>query len=155
VEAAGSGDAPGHGRSVVGEAEAAVGAEEDDAAVSAEAVVEVADGFAGGDFGRSAGGDAIGGPLAEDELHDGLAPAGKGDGGGEIVGVASATDEGGVADAAGSFVECSTGGGGGGEVAACVEGDGADGVVVLRGRRVAFGTRSRLTGTVFVLGEIR
>jgi hypothetical protein len=35
----------------VGEAEAAVGAEEDDAAVAAETVVEVGDGFAGGDSG--------------------------------------------------------------------------------------------------------
>jgi hypothetical protein len=32
----------------VGEAEAAVWAEEDDAAVAAEAVVEIGDGFAGG-----------------------------------------------------------------------------------------------------------
>ncbi len=75
------------------------------------------------------GGDAVGGPLAEDQLHDGFAPAGEGDGGGEIVGVAAATDEGGVADAAGGFVEGAAGGGGGGEVAVGVEGDGADGVV--------------------------
>ena len=136
MEAAGGGDAPGHGGGVVGEAEAAVGAEEDDAAVSAEAVVEVGDGFAGGDFGGGAGGDAIGGPLAEDQFHDGFAPAGEGDGGGEIVGVAAATDERRVADAAGCFVEGASGGGGGGEIAAGIEGDGADGVVaVWSGRR--------------------
>ena len=129
MEAAGGGDAPGHGGGVVGEAEAAVGAEEDDAAVSAKAVVEVGDGFAGGDFGSCAGGDAVGGPLAEDQFHDGLAPAGEGDGGGKIVGVAAATDEGRVADAAWGFVEGASGGGGGGEIAAGVEGDGAHGVV--------------------------
>jgi len=50
LKAAGGGYAPGHGGGVVSEAEAAVGAEEDDAAVSAEAVVEVRDGLAGGDF---------------------------------------------------------------------------------------------------------
>ena len=92
MEATGGGDAPCHGRCVVGEAEAAVGAEEDDAAVSAEAVVEIADGFTGGDLGGSAGGNAIGGPFAEDELHDGFAPAGEGDSGSEVVGVAAATD---------------------------------------------------------------
>ena len=74
-------------------------------------------------------GDAVGGPLAEDQLHDRFAPAGERDGGGEIVGVAAAADEGGVADAAGGLVERATGGGGGGEVAVAVEGYGADGVV--------------------------
>ena len=81
---------------------------------------------------RSAG-DAVDGPLAEDELHDGLAPAGEGDGGGEVVGVAAAADEGAVADAAGGFVEGAAGGGAGGEVAVLVEGDGADGVVGVEG----------------------
>ena len=139
LEAAGGGDAPGHGGCVVGEAEASVGAEEDDAAVSAEAVVEVADGFAGGDFGGGAGCDAVGGPLAEDKLHDGLAPAGERDSGGEIVGVAAATDEGGVADAAGGFVKSATGRGGSSEIAMGVEGDGADGVMTFHSRRgVAF-----------------
>jgi len=131
LEAAGGGKAPGHGGGVVGEAEAAVGAEEDDAAVAAEAVVEIGDGFAGGDLRGRAVGDTVSGPLAEDQLHDGFAPAGEGDSGGEVVSVAAATDEGGVADAAGSLVEGSTGGGGGGEVAAGVEGYGADGVVAL------------------------
>ena len=97
--------------------------------MAAETVVEIGDGFAGGDFGGGAVGDAVGGPLAEDQLHDGFAPAGEGDGGGEIVGVAAAADEGGVADTAGSLVECATGRGGGGEVAVAVEGYGADGVV--------------------------
>src|ERR1039457_5945634 len=116
--------------------------------MSAETVEEVGDGFAGGDLGGSARGDAVGGPLAEDQLHDGFAPAGEGDGSGEIVGVAAATDEGGVADTAGSFVEGASGGGGGGEIAKGIEGYGADGVVrtphgVLAGRAEAFGTSFR------------
>ena len=131
--AVGGGDAPGHAGGVVGEADLAVGAEEDDAAVAAEA----------GDRGSrwrlwrrlrgGAGGYAVDGPFAEDELHDGLAPAGEGDGGGEVVGVAAAADEGAVADAAGGFVEGATGGGAGGEVAVLVEGDGAYGVVGVEG----------------------
>lgn len=132
MEAGGGGESPGHGGGVVGEAEAAVGAEEDDSAVAAETVVEVGDGFAGDDFRGGAGGDTVSGPLAEDEFHDGFAPSGEGDGGGEIVSVATATDEGGVAYAAGGFVEGSSGGGGGGEIAVDVKGDGADGVVALR-----------------------
>src|ERR1035437_7552603 len=129
LQACGRGDAPSHGGGVVGQAEASVGAEQDDAAVSAETVIEVGNGFMGGEFGGCAGGDAVGGPLAEDQLHDGFAPSGERDGGGEIVGVAAAADQRGVADTAGSFVERATGGGGGGEVAAGVESDGANGVV--------------------------
>ena len=102
--------------------------------MAAETVEEIRDGFAGGEFGGGSVGDAVGGPFAEDELHDGFSPAGEGDGGGEIVSVAAATDEGGVADTAGSFVEGATGGGGGGEVAAGIEGDGADGVMTTETR---------------------
>ena len=90
-------------------------------------------------WGVAAGGDAVDGPLAEDELHDRLAPAGEGDGGGEVVGVAAAADEGGVADAAGGLGEGAAGGGGGGEVAVLVEGDGADGVVGVAWGRSGFG----------------
>ena len=45
--------------------------------------------------------DAVDGPFSEDELHDGLAPTGERDGGAEVVGVASAADQGRVANAAG------------------------------------------------------
>ncbi len=133
VVAGGGGDAPGHAWGVVGEADLAVGAEEDDAAVAAEAGVEVGDGVGGGLLWGGAGGDAVDGPFAEDKLHDGFAPAGEGYGGGEVVGVAAAADEGAVADAAGSFAEGSAGGGAGGDVAELVEGDGADGVVGVEG----------------------
>ena len=157
MEAGGGGESPGHGGGVVGEAEAAVGAEEDDAAVASETVVEIGDGFAGDDFRRGTGRDAIRSPLAEDELHDGFAPAGEGDGGGEIVSVAAAADQGGVADAAGGFVEGASGGGCGGEIALAVEGYGADGVVApLRGVLV-LALRAVLVlalRAVFVLEEI-
>ena len=111
------------------EADTAVGTEEDDAAVAAEAVVEIGDGFAGGEFGRGSCSDAVSGPFAEDELHDGFAPAGERDSCGEIVSIATATDERGVSDAAGSLVERAAGGGGGGQIAVNVESYGADRVV--------------------------
>ncbi len=117
----------------MGDADLAVGAEEDHAAMPAETGEEVVDGGGGGVLGARSARDAVDGPFAEDELHDGLAPAGEGDGGGEIVGVAAAADEGAVADAAGGFAEGAAGGGAGGEVAVLVEGDGADGVVGVEG----------------------
>ena len=49
--AAGRGQPPGHAGGVVGDAEAAVGAEQDDAAVAAEAVVQIGDGACGGGSG--------------------------------------------------------------------------------------------------------
>ena len=131
-------DAPGHARRVVREAVAAIGAEQDDAAVAAEPAEEIGDGGFCRGVGSIAGEDAVDCPLAEHELHDGLAPAGERDGGAEVVGVAAAADERGVADAAGRLVERAAGGGGGGEIAAGVERDGADGVVR---RRVVFGRR--------------
>src|ERR1700728_1237536 len=94
VEVARGGYAPGNGWSIVGEAEAAIGAEQNDAAVPTESIVEVGDGFAGSDFRRSAGGYAIGSPFAKDEFHDGFAPPGERYSGGKSVGVAAATDEG-------------------------------------------------------------
>ncbi len=115
----------------MGEAEAAVGAEEDDAAVPSKAVVEVGDGFASGDFRCGAVGDAVGGPFTQDELHDGLSPSGEGDGGGEVVGIASAPDERRVADAAWSLVEGASGRGGGREIALEVNGNCADRIVAV------------------------
>ncbi len=129
MEAGGSGKSPGHGGSVVGQSEAAVWTEEDDAAMAAETVEKVSDGLAGGELRSSSSSHPVCGPLAENELHDGFAPAGEGDGGGEVVGVAAATDEGGVADTAGSLVEGATGRSGGGEVSAGVESYSADGVM--------------------------
>ena len=118
--AGGGGDAPGHAGCVVGYADLAVGAEEDDASVASETVVKVGDGFGGGSLGGGSGGDSVDGPLAEDQLHNGLSPAGEGDGGGEVVGVAAAADEGAISDAAGGFTEGATGGGSCGDVAELV-----------------------------------
>ena len=94
--------------------------------------------WAAASSGAMRGGDAVDSPLAEDELHDGLAPAGERDGGGEIVGVAAAADEGRVADTAGGLREGTTGAGGGGDVAVDVEGYGAYGVVGFEGARGFF-----------------
>jgi hypothetical protein len=129
----GGGVAPSHARGVVGDADLAVGAEEDDASVALEAAVEVVDGGVGGLLRGGAGCDAVDGPLAEDELHDGFAVSGERGGGGEVVGVAAAADEGAVADTAGGFGERAAGGGAGGEVAVGVEREGADGVVGVQG----------------------
>src|SRR5271165_6245096 len=111
--AVGGADAPGHARGVVGEAVAAVGGEQDDAAVSAEAFVQVGDGFGSDLLRRPAQLDAIRGPLAQNQLHDGFAPAGERDGSALVVGIAAASDEGRVTDASGIFVERATGGGSG------------------------------------------
>ena len=153
MEAGGGSEAPGHGGRVVGQAEASVGTEKDDAAVSAEAVEEVGDGLLCGHFGGGAFGDAVGGPLAEDQLHDGFSPAGEGDGSGEIVGVTATPDEGGVADAAGSLVESAAGRGGGGQVAMGIEGDCADGVMAAESGRVRVGRKSGL-GTFVVVEDV-
>ncbi len=60
------GDTPGHVRGVVSDAELAVGAEENDAAVSAEALEEVADGLLCGQFGSDSLADPVGGPFSQD-----------------------------------------------------------------------------------------
>ena len=112
--------------------------------------MEIADGVGSDQLGRAAGEHAVGGPFAEDELHDGFAPAGERDSGGEVVGIAAATDEGGVADAAWGFVEGSAGGSGGSEVAARIESDRTHRIVVLAGRAEAFGVALR---AVLVLDE--
>lgn len=93
ARALGGVDPPGHARGVVGEAVAAVGRKQDDAAVSAEASMEIGDGVGSDLFWAAAGEDAVGGPLTEDQLHDGLSPPGEGDGGAGVVRVAAAADE--------------------------------------------------------------
>jgi hypothetical protein len=146
LKAGGSGEAPDHCGSIVSQAEAPVGTEKDDASVAAETIEEVGDGFAGREFGRRSCGDSVGSPLAEDELHDGLSPAGEGDGGREIVSIAAAADERGVADPARRLVERASRRGAGGEIAVGIKGNGADGVVGREG-----GLKSGL-GT-FVIAE--
>ena len=94
METSRSGDAPGHGGGVVGQAEAAVGTEQDDASMAAESIVEVGNGLARGELRCDASADAVCSPLAEDQFHDGFAPAGERDGGGKIVSITAAANEG-------------------------------------------------------------
>jgi len=82
--------------------------------MSLEAAEEIGHRFGGDLLGGAAGHDAVRGPFAENELHDGLAPAGEGDGGCGVVRITTTTDEGRVADAAWIFIERASGGGGGG-----------------------------------------
>jgi len=77
----------------VSQAESTIGSEEDDSATTTEAAIEVGHSFTGSEFGSGSGGYAIDSPLAEHEFHDGLAPASERNSGGEIVGIATATDE--------------------------------------------------------------
>jgi hypothetical protein len=146
METARSCHAPGHRRCIVRESEASVRAEQDDSAMSAKPVVEIADGFACGKFGRSAGGNAVGSPLAKDQLHDGFTPAGERHCGGEIVSVAATTDKRRVAHTAGRFVEGASGGCGSGEIAARVEGDGTNCVMAFRGAPWAVGVLYGIRG---------
>ncbi len=69
--------APGHAGRIVGDAEPTEGTEQDDAAVAAQAVEEVGDGFLRGLRRGRALLDAIDGPLAEHQFHDGLSPTGE------------------------------------------------------------------------------
>ena len=159
MEPAGGRQAPGHSWGVVGEAESAIRAEEDDSTVAAEAVEEVRDGFAGGDIWHRSRSHAVGCPLAEDQLHDRLAPTGERDRSRQIVGIAAAADERGVAHAAGSFVEGSACRGCRGQVAAAIEGYGPYGVmrvfcaVLVLGWAAATGMRREGRGRVFVVAE--
>ena len=65
--------------------------------------------------------------AGEGEADEVLADTGAGDGASVVVGVGAGADERRIADAAGEFGLHATGGGGGGEVAFGVAGDGADG----------------------------
>ena len=111
------------------EAVAAVRAKQDDAAMAAEPAEADRRWRLRGGVGSIAGEDAIHGPLAKHQLHDGLAPSGKRDRGAEVVGVAAAADQRRIADASRRLVQRAAGGGGGGEIAAGVECDRADRVV--------------------------
>src|ERR1019366_5858156 len=108
LEACGGCHSPRHRGRVVRETETAIGAEENDSAVAAETVEQVGHRLARGYLWSRAGSDAIGGPLAQHQFHDGLAPPGERDGGGQIVGIATAANERRVADASRRFVECAS-----------------------------------------------
>ena len=130
--ARGRGQAPGHGRGVMGDTETSVGTEKDDAAMASEAIEEIRNGLAGGELRRRTGGHAVGRPFAQDELHDWFPPSGERNGSAEVVGITTAPDEGGIANSAWSLVQCASGGGASRQVAVNVEGDGTDGVMRCR-----------------------
>jgi len=77
----------------VRQSESSVGTEEDNAAATAEAAVEIRHGLAGGEFGSGSCGNAIYCPFAKHQFHNGFAPAGERHGGREVVCVAAASDE--------------------------------------------------------------
>src|SRR5579872_4794780 len=81
VGPAGADDRAGHPRRVVGPAEAAVGAREDDPAVALRSIPQEADGVVGGLARRAALADADAGGAGHRDLEDGLAYAGRAGGG--------------------------------------------------------------------------
>src|SRR5207248_5350657 len=105
----GGSEAPSHAGSIVGDAHPALSIERDDPTVAAQPFFEVGNGLGGGLLWRDAGGDPVRCPLPQDELDDGLTPAGGGNGGAVIVAIAAATDERGIAHSSRRFVECATG----------------------------------------------
>ena len=93
MQAAWSGYAPGHRRRIVSEPETPVRTKQNDAAVSAESVIEIRDGFACGDFRGCSRSDAIGSPLAQHKLHNRLAPACERNSSRKVIGIAAAADQ--------------------------------------------------------------
>ena len=91
------------------EAEASIRTKKNDAAMTAEPVVEVRNRVARGDLRSGAGGDAVRSPLAQNQFHDRLAPSREGDGGGEIVCIAATADKRRIANAARRLVERAAG----------------------------------------------
>ncbi len=119
---------PSHARSVVSDPEAAVRAEQDDAAMTLEARMEIGDGVLGGLF-RSQLRHPVDRPFAQHQLHDGLAPSGKRHGRAPVVGVAPTPNDRRIPDPSGGFVQSPSGGGGGGQVAVSVQRNRAHGVM--------------------------
>ena len=120
----------------MGEAKFTVGAQQDDAAVSAKAGVQVVDRVGRCVLRRTARCHAVYGPLAEHKLHDRFAPPRERNSSRKIVGIAATTDQRGVTDPPGSFRQRASGGGAGSKVAELVERHGAHGVVGVRGGRL-------------------
>ncbi len=71
------------------------------------------------------------GGFGHDDFHDGFAVTGAGDAASGRIGVTAAADERGIADAAGKFAASAAGGGGGEEFSMAIEGDGADGALLV------------------------
>jgi hypothetical protein len=145
-EAAVGGDVPvGHARRIEREAGIAVAVEEDEAGGSMGAFGKEMDGFAGGERGAGSsarnvgrrvhadGGAAqkINGGFGEHHFHDGFAVAGAGNAADFRVGIAAAADQRRIANAAGKLAASPAGGSGGEEASIGVNGDGADGSLLV------------------------
>ena len=77
------------------------------------------------------GAQEITGGFGEDDFHDGFAETGGRDGTGFAIGVTAAADERRIADASGELAASAAGGSGGEEAAPVIEGDGADGALLV------------------------
>ena len=131
----------GHARSVESETGIAMLVEKDDAASSLPARGEELNGLFGGEHGgRVRLAERIRGSFGHHDTHDGLAISGGRSTASFGIGIAATTDEGRIADAAGEFAANASGGGGGEEAALFVDGDSADGALVV---------------TAMVLGSVR
>ena len=86
------------------DAVASAGIDQDHAAMTIHARTEITNSLARCKFRRRPVRNPVRGPFAEYELHDGLTPAGQGDGAALIIGVAAAAYERGIADASGGLV---------------------------------------------------
>jgi hypothetical protein len=116
-----------HAGSVESVTGVAVLVQEDDAAGALAAAGEKLNGGLGGAGGSGAGGaEEIGRGFGEDDFHNGLPKAGRGNGASLGVGVATGADERRITDATRKFATGPSGGGGGEEPALVVKGDGAD-----------------------------
>src|ERR1700674_1958603 len=135
-----------HARRVERKTWVAVAIEQNEAAGGMSTNVEEVNGLARGKIGRRelarigcrsgvdashAGTKKIHGRLGHHDFHDGFAVPGAGNAAGLGIGVAAAADERRIADPAGKFTTGSTGGSGGEEAALAIDGDGADGSLLM------------------------
>jgi hypothetical protein len=128
----GRGEAIGHTWSVEGVAGVAVFVEENDAASAFASASEELDTGLRGAHGIGAGRTKeIADSFGENDFHDGFAEAGGRDCTGFGIGVAAAADEWRIADSSGKFAAGAAGGGGGEEATLVIEGDSADGALLV------------------------
>src|SRR5207245_2892313 len=84
---------PSHARSVVSDAEAAAGVEQNYTAVTGDAVLQVLHRLEGHPLRRVPGEHSVSGPFRQHQLHDRFAPAGGRGGGAFVIGIAATTNE--------------------------------------------------------------
>src|SRR5271165_5951074 len=130
--AVGGDETVGHAGSVEGQAGDAISIEKDEAAGALATTGEEFDGGFCGTRGSGAGRTKeVRGSFRHHDFHDGFAEAGRGNAAGFAVGVASAADEGRIADAAGKFATRAAGGSGREKMAMPIESDSTDGALLV------------------------